>query len=57
MVRFRRRLALIVENHRDEPVTLHQLRGGLFLRVHNKTLSVIAVGVCDPDRSPVEVNR
>jgi hypothetical protein len=54
MVRFRRRLAVIVENHRDESVTLHQLRGGLFLRMHHETLSVVAVRignqVCPPAR-------
>jgi hypothetical protein len=29
----------------------------LFIRVHNKTLSVIAVCVSNPDRSPVGINR
>jgi hypothetical protein len=29
----------------------------LFLRVRNEPLSVAAVRVCDPDRSPVGINR
>jgi hypothetical protein len=29
----------------------------LFPRVHNKTLFVTAMHVCNPDRSPVGVNR
>jgi hypothetical protein len=32
-------------------------RGQLFIRVHNETLSVIAMGVSNPDRSPVGINR
>jgi len=32
-------------------------RRQLFLRVHNKTLSVVAMCVCNPDRSPVGINR
>jgi hypothetical protein len=27
----------------------------LFIRAHNKTLSVVAVRVCNPDRSPVRI--
>jgi hypothetical protein len=29
----------------------------LFIRTHNETLSVIAVRVCNPDRSPARINR
>jgi hypothetical protein len=29
----------------------------IFIGAHNETLSVIAVGVCNPDRSPVGINR
>jgi hypothetical protein len=32
-------------------------RSQLFLRVHNETLSVVAVRVCNEDRSPVGINR
>jgi hypothetical protein len=32
-------------------------RSQLFIRVRNKTLSVVAVCVCNPDCSPVEINR
>jgi hypothetical protein len=31
--------------------------GQLFIRSHNETLSVVAVRVCNPDRSPVGINR
>jgi hypothetical protein len=34
-----------------------QNRGQLFIRTHNETLSVVAVPVCNPDRSPVGINR
>jgi hypothetical protein len=29
----------------------------LFIRMHNETLSVIAVRIGNPDRSPVGINR
>jgi hypothetical protein len=29
----------------------------LFIRVHNEPLSVAAMRVCNPDRSPVGINR
>jgi len=32
-------------------------RRQLFIRVHNETLSVVAMRVCNPDRSPVGINR
>jgi hypothetical protein len=32
-----------------------QKRSQLFIRVHNETLSIIAVCVCDPDRSPFKI--
>jgi hypothetical protein len=32
-------------------------RPQLFIRMHNETLSVIAVCVCNPDCSPVGINR
>jgi hypothetical protein len=32
-------------------------RGQFFIRVHNETLSVVAVRVRNPDRSPVGINR
>jgi hypothetical protein len=31
--------------------------GQLFIRVHNETLAVAAMCVCNPDRSPVGINR
>jgi hypothetical protein len=35
---------------------LHE-RSQLLIRTHNETLPVVAVGVCNPDRSPVGINR
>ena len=32
-------------------------RGQLFIRAHNETLSVGAMWVCNPDCSPVRINR
>ena len=32
-------------------------RSQLFIRTHNETLSVVAMRVCNPDRSPVGINR
>ena len=32
-------------------------RGQLFIRMHNEPLAVVAVCVCNPDRSPVGINR
>jgi hypothetical protein len=32
-------------------------RSQLFIRTHNETLSVVAMCVCNPDRSPVRMNR
>ena len=34
-----------------------QKRNQLFLRTHDKTLSVVAMRVCNPDCSPVGINR
>jgi hypothetical protein len=34
-----------------------QKRSQLFIHAHNETFSVIAVCVCNPDRSPVGINR
>jgi len=34
-----------------------QKRCQLFIRVHNEALSIIAVRVSNPDRSPVGLNR
>ena len=34
-----------------------QKRSQLFISVHDETLSVLAMRVCDPDRSPVGINR
>ena len=34
-----------------------QKRSQLFIRTHNEPLSVVAMRVCDPDRSPVGINR
>jgi hypothetical protein len=34
-----------------------QKHNQLFIRVHNETLSVIAMRVNNPDRSPVGINR
>ena len=28
-----------------------------FIHVHNETLSVVAERVCNPDRSPIGINR
>jgi hypothetical protein len=33
-----------------------QKRSQLFIRVHNETLSVVAMAVNDPDRSPVGIH-
>jgi hypothetical protein len=32
-------------------------RSQLFIRPHNETFSVVAMRVCNPDRSPVKSNR
>jgi hypothetical protein len=40
-------------NHRFK----FQKRRQLFIRPHNETLSVVAVCVCNEDRSPVGINR
>jgi hypothetical protein len=32
-------------------------RSQLFIRTHNETLSVVAMRVCNPDCSPVGINR
>jgi|Kansoi300Nextera_1026150.scaffolds.fasta_scaffold37366_2 hypothetical protein len=32
------------------------VRGQLFIRSHNETLSVVAMRVCNPGRSPVGIN-
>jgi len=32
------------------------LRSQLFIRVHNETLSVVAMRVCNPDRSPFGID-
>jgi hypothetical protein len=34
-----------------------QKRGQLFIRSDDKTLSIVAMRVCNPDRSPVGINR
>ena len=34
-----------------------QKHAQLFIRVHNETLSVVAMCVCNPDRSAVGINR
>jgi len=34
-----------------------QKRRQLFIRVHNESLSVVAMRICNPDRSPVGINR
>ena len=34
-----------------------QKRSQLFILVHKETLSVVAVRVCNPDRSSVRINR
>jgi hypothetical protein len=34
-----------------------QKRRQLFIRVHNEKLSVVAVRVSNPDRSPIGINR
>jgi hypothetical protein len=32
-------------------------RSQLFIRTHNETLSVVAMRISNPDRSPVGINR
>ena len=32
-------------------------RSLLLIRAHNETLSIVAMRVCNPDRSPVGINR
>ena len=32
-------------------------RAQLFIRTHNETLSVVAMRVCNPDRSPIGITR
>jgi hypothetical protein len=32
-------------------------RAEFFISMHNKPLSVVAMRVCNPDRSPVGINR
>jgi hypothetical protein len=32
-------------------------RGQLFIRTHNEALSIVAMRVSNPERSPVEINR
>jgi hypothetical protein len=32
-------------------------RNQLFMRLHNEPLSVAAMCVCNPDRSPIKINR
>jgi hypothetical protein len=34
-----------------------QKNGQLFIHTHNETLSVAAMCICNPDRSPVGINR
>jgi hypothetical protein len=34
-----------------------QKRGQFFIRTHNETLSIVAMSVCNPDYSPVGINR
>jgi len=34
-----------------------QKSGQLFIRMHNETLSVVAMRISNPDRSPVGINR
>jgi len=34
-----------------------QKRRQHFIRTHNETLSIAAIRVCNPDRSPVGINR
>jgi hypothetical protein len=34
-----------------------QKRRQLFIGVHNEPLSVTAIGICNPNRSPVGINR
>jgi hypothetical protein len=32
-------------------------RSQLFIRTHNETLSIVAVRICNPDRSPLKIHR
>ena len=40
----------------NRPFQFHK-RGQQFIRTHNKTLSVVAVRISNPDGSPVGINR
>jgi hypothetical protein len=41
---------------RAQPLVFEK-RGQLFIRVHNETLSIVAMCVCNPDRSPFIIHR
>jgi hypothetical protein len=41
---------------RESPLPVPETPVKFFIRVHNETLSV-AMSVCNPDRSPVGINR
>jgi hypothetical protein len=43
--------------HQPESQLLIPQRSQLFICTHNETLSIVAVCVCNPDRSPVGINR
>jgi hypothetical protein len=43
-----------IPNHQGIGVLI---RGQLFIRSHDETLSVVAVRVSNPDRSPIGINR
>jgi hypothetical protein len=40
----------------NRPLQFHE-RCQLLIRTHNETLSVVAMRVSNPDRSPVGINR
>jgi hypothetical protein len=59
---YRERLPALVFGVRASPATANrrfefQKRCQLFICVHNETLSVVAMRVNNPDRSPVGINR
>jgi hypothetical protein len=42
--------------HRNRRLKFEK-RSQLFIGMHNKTLSIVAMRVCNPDCSPVGINR
>jgi hypothetical protein len=45
-----------IRRKRESPIRVPQKRLA-FIRAHNEAFTVIAMRVCNPDRSPVGINR